>query len=62
MGSINVNKADAERLQELIHIGPKRAELIIKNRPYRDLHELSKVPGLGRKRMEDLIREGLVVL
>lgn len=58
--AVNINKADPEALEAIIHIGPKRAEMIIKNRPYRDVHELSVATGLGGKRMKDIINQGLV--
>jgi competence protein ComEC len=58
MKEININRAGVEELQLLIHIGPKRAEKIIKRRPYRDAFELSNVLGLGKKRMTDLLFNG----
>jgi competence protein ComEC len=56
---ININHASAELLEKLIHIGAKRALKIIEMRPYKDIHELSNVPGLGKKRIDDIINEGL---
>ena len=52
---INVNKATIEELQKIVHIGPVRAQKIIENRPFRDIYELSKILGIGNKRMQDII-------
>jgi len=59
---INVNTASSELLEKIIHIGPKRALKIIEKRPYKDLHELSNVSGLGKKRTDDIINEGLAII
>lgn len=56
---IDINKASYEDLQKIIHIGPKRARMIIEMRLFKDMYELSNVPGLGKKRMNDIIAQGL---
>ena len=56
---IDLNKATLEELQKIIHIGPKRAQMIIDMRPFKDLYELSNVGGLGKFRMNDIIGQGL---
>jgi competence protein ComEC len=56
---ININRASYEDLQKIIHIGPKRAQMIIDMRPFKDLYELSNVYGLGKFRMNDIIKQGL---
>lgn len=58
---VDLNRADAKALQQIIHIGPARAKKIIDARPYRDLFELSNVKGLGKKRMWDIINQGYAV-
>jgi len=62
METININKAGPNRLSDIIHIGAVRAYEIIRNRPFKDVHELSKIPGLGGKRMKDIIEQGLVTV
>lgn len=58
---ININKADIKELQSIIHIGERRAQLIIEGRPYGDVFEVSNVRGLGKKRMLDIINQGYAV-
>ena len=43
MIKVNINKANAQDLCKIIHIGEKRAGQIIAGRKYRDVHEISKV-------------------
>jgi DNA uptake protein ComE-like DNA-binding protein len=62
METINVNKAPAAYLMQIIHIGAKRADKIIAGRPFRDLYELSKVAGLGKKRMDDILKQDEIIL
>ena len=62
MEKININTATAEELTKIRHIGKKRAQKIIKKRPYKDIFELSNVLGLGHKRMTDIIEEGKAVV
>ena len=59
MEQVSINKANAVDLMRIIHIGKKRAEKIIKRRPFKDLHELSNVLGLGKKRMDDIFGQGV---
>ena len=61
MNTININKATLQQLQSLTGVGPVRAHEIVENRPYKDVYELSKVPGLGKKRMDSIIKQGVVV-
>lgn len=56
---ININQASAEDLQKITNIGPKRAEDVIANRPYKKLDELSKVNGIGEVRLQEIKEEGL---
>lgn len=61
MEQVNLNKSSLEDLQKIIHIGIKRAAKIVENRPFRDLYELSQVLGLGKKRMDDIIKQDITV-
>lgn len=56
---IDINQASAEDLQKITNIGPKRAEDVIANRPYKKLDELSKVNGIGEVRLQEIKEEGL---
>ena len=62
MEKINVNKASATELQKIIHVGASRANKIIKARPIKDLYELSIIAGLGKKRMDDIIKQEEIVI
>lgn len=46
--AIDLNRADASTLESLPGIGPSRAESIVAGRPYREVAELRRVPGIGR--------------
>jgi competence ComEA-like helix-hairpin-helix protein len=65
MNRIKINKATLEELTEIIHIGLKRAQLIIeyrKEQPFKDLYELSVIKGFGKKRINSIITEGKAVI
>jgi competence ComEA-like helix-hairpin-helix protein len=51
---IDINRASYEELQKLPRIGPKLAERIIANRPYKTVDELDKVSGIGPETMKQL--------
>ena len=57
-GRININTASFEQLQEIVHIGPARAEDIIRLRPFSSLDGLSRVTGIGPARLRDIKDEG----
>lgn len=61
METINVNKASAVDLQKIKGVGPVRAKKIIENRPFRDIYELSKIAGLGKKRMDAIINQDILI-
>ena len=51
---VNINKADAKTLEINIKgIGPKKAQAIVvyrqENGPFKTIHELTKVKGIGEK-------------
>jgi competence protein ComEA len=56
-GPVNVNTADVEALSSLKGIGQSRAEAIVAyreaNGPFRSLHELTQVRGIGERTIEE---------
>jgi len=61
METVNINEATATDLQKIKGIGKVRSQLIIENRPFRDRYELSKIPGLGEKRMNAILQQNILV-
>lgn len=51
---IDINSASKEDLASVKGIGLALAEKIIENRPYSDLNELTKVPGIGSNSLESI--------
>ena len=58
-GRININTASFEQLQEIVHIGPERAEEIIRLRPFSSLDGLTAVTGIGAGRLQDIKDQGI---
>ncbi|WP_449536382.1 MBL fold metallo-hydrolase [Ferdinandcohnia sp. Marseille-Q9671] len=56
---ININTASFEELQEIIHLGPARAEELIDLRPFTSIDELTRINGIGPSRMEDIKAQSL---
>ena len=56
---VNINTATAEQLQTLPGIGPSLAQRILSYReehgPFASVAELTKIEGIGSKRLEDLL-------
>lgn len=61
METVNVNKASEKDLQKIKGVGPVRAKKMIENRPFRDLYELSKIAGIGKKRMDAIINQDILI-
>ncbi|AHY46810.1 Helix-hairpin-helix motif [Rubrobacter radiotolerans] len=55
---VDINEADAEKLDELPQVGPATAEEIISHRrangDFRTLDDLEEVPGIGPKTVEEI--------
>jgi len=59
---VDINKASLEQLLAITQIGPARAEAIITYRnanTFRDLYELSAIRGIGQKRIDAIVSEGV---
>jgi len=56
---VNINTATVEELQQIVHIGPARAEEIVRLRPFKSLDDLGRVRGLGPSRVADIKAEGV---
>ncbi|QUH26450.1 MBL fold metallo-hydrolase [Serpentinicella alkaliphila] len=57
-GKININTASLKELQQIIHIGPERAEELISKRPFSSLDGLTSINGIGAGRLKDIKNEG----
>ncbi|MBB3192413.1 ComEA family DNA-binding protein [Halomonas cerina] len=57
---IDLNSASVERLDELPHVGPARAEDIVRGRPWASPDELTRIGGIGSGRFEDIQESGLL--
>lgn len=53
--SVDINESTSEALIKVRGIGPSLAQSIIENRPYHDLHELVKVPGINEIKLASLV-------
>ncbi len=51
---IDLNRASAPEIEALPGVGPKTAAAILSRRPFRDLDDLARVPGLGPRGLERL--------
>jgi competence protein ComEC len=56
---IDINKASIEQLQEIVHIGPERAQDVVNLRHYQSVEDLSRIEGIGPSRLNDIVIEGL---
>lgn len=57
---IRLNVASIDRLDELPHVGPARAEDIVVGRPWDSIGELVDIRGLGDKSVADIVASGLL--
>lgn len=55
---IDLNRATAEELERIIHIGPVRAEEIVLTRPFQSVDDLISINGIGSERLADIKAEG----
>lgn len=57
-GCIDINKASDGELQGIKHIGPATSPKVVAERPFAEVGELTKVKGLGGKKVADIKAEG----
>jgi DNA uptake protein ComE-like DNA-binding protein len=61
-GCVNINVAGFEALQEIIHIGPDRANQIISlraQRPFSSVDDMTRISGIAAGRLADIKAQGL---
>jgi competence ComEA-like helix-hairpin-helix protein len=51
-GQVDINTATEAQLRTVKGVGPKKAQLIIENRPYASVDDLRKIKGVGAKTLE----------
>lgn len=61
-GQIDINSASAEKLEEIIHVGPKVAGYIIEARSFNSLDDLVNVRYISLGYLEDIINQGLACI
>ena len=60
-GCVNINTASFEDLQQIIHIGPTRANELISLRPFSSLNDMGRIDGIkvGGVRLNEIKAQGL---
>jgi competence protein ComEC len=58
-GQVDINRAGADELQRIIHIGPDRARQMPGLRPFASVRSMDRISGIGPARLEDILAEGL---
>lgn len=56
---IDINTASAEELEKIIHIGPEYAQDLIELRPFQSVEQLTRINGIGKGRIKDILAENL---
>src|SRR5699024_2600916 len=56
---VDLNNASQKDLEQIIHIGPARAEAIVEARPFNSVDDLQRISGIGSQRLADIKEEGL---
>ena len=59
---VDLNAADLETLQTIVHIGAERAEALVQRRPLGSVEDLSQVDGIGPARLRDIFEQGLACI
>ncbi len=55
---IDLNRAPRQDLEEIVHIGPNRAEEIVDGRRWSSVGELDELHGIGRVRLQEIKEQG----
>lgn len=58
-GQVNINAAPKGELVLIVHIGEGRAETLIGLRPFSSVDELTAVPGIGARLLQEIIEQDL---
>ncbi|MFD1848836.1 MBL fold metallo-hydrolase [Oceanobacillus bengalensis] len=56
---VNINEASIEDVQEIIHIGPARAQALVDLRPFGSVDDLERINGIGPARIKDIQSQNL---
>ncbi|MES1933208.1 Endonuclease/exonuclease/phosphatase [Salinisphaera shabanensis T35B1] len=59
-GCVDLNTANADQLESVVHIGEARARAVIAGRPWQSLSELRRIRGLGAARVGDIKAQGQI--
>lgn len=55
---VDLNSASADEIRQSCDVGPSTAETLVKNRPFRDMDEIGRIPGVGQEIVEKLKAHG----
>jgi len=57
---VDINSSTPSQLSELPHVGPSRADSIVKGRPWASSNDLTQVRGISVGRLKDVLNSGLL--
>ena len=58
-GQVDINRAGFDSLQQIIHIGPDRAQQILDLRPFSSVDDMVRISGIGPARLADIKAQGV---
>ena len=59
---LDLNSASEEEICSVPLIGPDHAHQLVEHRPFRNMDEVRRVPGILKEHLEALLQAGAVVL
>ena len=59
LSCVDINSADTDLLEQIVHIGADRAQAIVDGRPWVTVDDLDQLTGIGPARLDDIRQEGL---